>query len=110
MERGTFIKSLEIFSLGMTGLNTLLKGFDGDQQTEILQPVLFIGHGSLTNAIEKNEFTEMLSRLGAELEKPKPILVVSAHWLTRGTFVAASPKPHTIDDFGGFPEQMYTIQ
>lgn len=74
-------------------------------------PVLFIGHGSPMNAIEDNEFTAYWNRLGRILDKPEAVLVVSAHWLTRGTTkVTAMTAPKTIHDFGGFPEALYEVQ
>jgi 4,5-DOPA dioxygenase extradiol len=81
---------------------------------DLLQPVWFIGHGSPMNALMDNPFTQVLSQMGRQaLEKnpPKAILVVSAHWLTRGgTYVQASPKPETIHDFGGFPPALHAFQ
>ena len=57
------------------------------------------------NALADNPFTASLNTLGASIAPPKAILVVSAHWLTRGiTQVQASPMPETIHDFGGLPE------
>lgn len=73
-------------------------------------PVLFVGHGSPMNAIEENEFVQGWRNLGKTLPRPKAILVVSAHWETRGTYVTASQKPATIHDFGGFPKALYEVQ
>ena len=74
------------------------------------QPVLFIGHGDPMNALRDNPFTQSLSALGRSLAPvPKAILVVSAHWLTRGTWVADTAQPETIHDFGGFPDELYRV-
>jgi 4,5-DOPA dioxygenase extradiol len=70
-------------------------------------PVLFIGHGSPENIILKNNFTKRLIKIGQELPKPRAILVISAHWLTNGTYVSCAEKPKTIYDFYGFPEKLY---
>jgi 4,5-DOPA dioxygenase extradiol len=72
-------------------------------------PVLFIGHGSPMNMVLDNPYTRSLAALGRELPRPKAILVISAHWLTRGTFVTCADRPRIIYDFYGFPEDLYRV-
>ncbi|MCU0398986.1 MAG: 4,5-DOPA dioxygenase extradiol [Cyclobacteriaceae bacterium] len=72
-------------------------------------PLLFIGHGSPMNGIEDNEFSNRWKQMGTEIPVPKAVLVISAHWLTRGTHITAMPEPKTIHDFGGFPQALYEV-
>ncbi len=73
-------------------------------------PVLFIGHGSPMNAIHNNEFTSALKKLGERIPEPDAILVISAHWLTRGTRITSGKDPDQIYDFYGFPEELYAVK
>ncbi|WP_186755350.1 4,5-DOPA-extradiol-dioxygenase [Echinicola salinicaeni] len=75
-----------------------------------IMPVLFIGHGSPMNGIENNEFSDYWKKLGKEIPTPKAVLVVSAHWLSRGTRITAMDFPNTIHDFGGFPQALFEVQ
>ncbi|WP_073584596.1 4,5-DOPA-extradiol-dioxygenase [Flavobacterium cucumis] len=79
-------------------------------EEEEKKPVLFIGHGSPMNAIEDNIFSKRWQLMGKEIPTPKAVVVVSAHWLTKGTLVTAMPNPKTIHDFGGFPQALFDVQ
>lgn len=73
-------------------------------------PVLFLSHGSPMNLVLDNDYARSLTRLGQELEKPKAIIIISAHWKTRGTYLTYSKSPKQIYDFYGFPEEIYDIK
>lgn len=80
------------------------------QAPNFKMPAMFLGHGSPMYAIEPNRYTEAWGKIGKQLPKPKAILVISAHWLTRGVWVTAMTKPPTIHDFGGFPQALFEEQ
>jgi 4,5-DOPA dioxygenase extradiol len=69
-------------------------------------PVLFVGHGAPTNAIEDNAFTREWARLAGRIPRPKAIVCVSAHWQTQGVQVTSGAAPETIHDFRGFPKAL----
>lgn len=110
MERKHFIKSIIAGGLGMTGLSAF-NSFTGSlPQDGNLMPVLFIGHGSPMNGIEDNEFSRRWKKMAQEIPVPRAVLVVSAHWFTKGTQVTAMDFPKTIHDFGGFPQALFDVQ
>lgn len=74
-------------------------------------PVLFVSHGSPTFALEPGQAGPLLTQLGSRLRDVRAIVVISAHWITRGgVAVTTSPAPETIHDFGGFPAELYALQ
>ncbi|HXB91102.1 MAG TPA: 4,5-DOPA dioxygenase extradiol [Puia sp.] len=75
-----------------------------------LMPVLFIGHGSPMNGIEDNEFSRRWTSMAKEVPTPAAVVVVSAHWFSKGTRVTAMDFPKTIHDFGGFPQALFDVQ
>jgi 4,5-DOPA dioxygenase extradiol len=73
-------------------------------------PVLFLGHGSPMNAIEDNAWSRAWRDIGTRLPRPKAVLMISAHWETRGVAVTAGEHPETIHDFGGFPQALFDVR
>ena len=94
----------------MSSLSTFNKFTNDLKKQDYLMPVLFVGHGSPMNGIEDNEFSQRWTQMGKEIPKPTAVLVISAHWFSKGTRITAMDFPETIHDFGGFPQALFDVQ
>ncbi len=110
MKRAQFIKTIATGGVGMTTLSAF-KNFTANlNEQDQAMPVLFIGHGSPMNGIEDTAFSRRWTQMAKEIPTPKAVLVVSAHWFTKGTQITAMDFPKTIHDFGGFPQALFDVQ
>ncbi len=72
-------------------------------------PVMFISHGAPTFALYPGEAGRLLRRVGKQLNKVKGIVILSPHWISHHQEISMAENPSTIHDFGGFMDDLYTI-
>jgi len=65
-------------------------------------PSAFISHGAPDRILGRSAAKDFIENFSTLIEKPKAILVVSAHWMSRKITLTDTGKHQTIYDFGGF--------
>lgn len=77
-------------------------------------PTLYISHGSPMTALDGREAGAYWQRLGPAIDatfgRPKAVLAISAHSLTREPVLLAAPRHEAVYDFGGFDEALYRMR
>lgn len=77
-------------------------------------PALFISHGSPMTALEPGAAGRFMQRLGPAIDacfgRPRAIVTVSAHTMTREPVVMAAARHEAIYDFGGFDPTLQTLR
>lgn len=115
MHRRNIIKQFSIIPLALKTMNlSAFSNLTNNLPSSDLMPVLFTSHGNpmdIPLGLKANPFLTSLYSLGVNIRKQyevKAILVISAHWCTKGTFVNINEQQETIYDYYGFPPEYYT--
>lgn len=84
-----------------------------DTETPTL-PALFLSHGSPMTALEPREAGAFMQRLGPAIAqrfgRPRAVLAISAHSLTREPVLLAAPRHEAVYDFGNFDDRLFTLR
>ena len=81
------------------------------------QPTFFLSHGGGPWPFMDGDYRRAHAKLEASLqalpatlpEKPKAILMISAHWEETAFTVTTSAAPGMLYDYGGFPQHTYEV-
>jgi 4,5-DOPA dioxygenase extradiol len=72
-------------------------------------PSFFLSHGSPMLALTDTPAHRFLVDFAGTIERPRAVIVVSAHFETAEPTVVSDPNPEMIYDFRGFPRSLYEI-
>jgi len=71
-------------------------------------PTLYLGHGA-PPLVDDPVWPGQLATWAASIDRPKAILIVSAHWENAPLSIAATSTMPLVYDFWGFPERYYQL-
>lgn len=74
------------------------------------QPGIFVPHGAPTFVLAPGAAGAAMARAASELPRPRAIVVVSAHCMSREPVVGTGLRPATVHDYWGFPRELYSMQ
>jgi 4,5-DOPA dioxygenase extradiol len=123
MTRRHFVAGLAVAASAGAGLAVSGRGLAGSERERTRpasagaaeeavverMPTIFVGHGAPTVALDADKGAPF-AQWGAELARPRAVLVVSAHWAAPRVTTGALETVPLVYDFYGFPDAMYRIQ
>ncbi|MEO3413658.1 class III extradiol ring-cleavage dioxygenase [Roseovarius sp. CAU 1744] len=75
-----------------------------------MQPALFVPHGAPDLALSDIPAALFLRSFFDARAKPRGVVVISAHWQSRGLRLTTASTLDTIHDFGGFGSALHTLR
>lgn len=73
-------------------------------------PSFFIAHGSPDIVIQEDNYTNFLAKFKDSIEKPRAVLVFTAHWESSVQTISSVSEYDLIYDFGGFSKELYEVK
>lgn len=75
-----------------------------------MMPSLFTAHGSPDIVLHDDSYTGFLKGLADKIDRPKAIVIFTAHWENRIQTIGGAEDYNLIYDFGGFSKELYEVK